>query len=264
MLFVSNPKGVLDLTRLFSGRVVETGADDPRISARLTSPTEVVQSNNDQTKADSSTQGLIQQQVKTIVTTTQALMQSLLDAVFGPVDPDDLAVQLNDGDTAVHTLRIFQFASLGPWLDNIPSQGDLAKQMESKLKHWIVSRVMKSLQYDVLIDRTVLEGDLNVQSEDCVQGRKGFLMSSGACATLVVQGIGPNGKPQNQNPPLIGPNTLPTDTSILAQVDFNIAIANAQACGGGFLDFSGFLEPGNTAALPNCFYDFGVLDITGS
>lgn len=212
----------------------------------------IIQSNEAIDQEVSATEEQLTQQLGNMVTGTQARLQKILDQVFG-ANKDPRVVT---GAEEIASTYAFRNAASGMFLDDVPQRSDLAAQMQKQLQNWIVSSVLTTMGYDVVVDTAGTFDDPANPGGVC-KAENGFTVGPD-CALFRIGGIDFKGN-------VIDDGTKGNNIFALqddAGMDIPGMIANAQACnggnGGGVADFEDFLSMGNTNALPNCMFNFRV------
>ncbi|KIW73276.1 hypothetical protein PV04_01408 [Phialophora macrospora] len=215
----------------------------------LSSPLDIVNTisaNNAIQDLAERTKDQLRRQVEQMVASSQAQMQEALDIMFG-TGPKSVAGQ---SGTDAQDSFAFQLAQNGAFLDTVPSREDLAVVMESNLKNWIVSSTMTGMDWNVLLDPTLLEDDPADPGGVCRKGIKGIPGVLGAvCADFRRGGFG---------------GTKPENPAVLESlIDVEDMIRNAQECNGNSPIWRGIIDGSDTSrtTLPRCMYKFSVLSI---
>jgi hypothetical protein len=232
---------------LFKGldKVYSLAGQDSVLSSPLDVINTISANNAIQDLADR-TKDQLKRQIEQMVTSSQAQMQDALDIVFG-TGPKSVAGQ--SGSDAQESFA-FQLAQNGAFLDAVPSREDLAVVMESNLKNWIVSSTITGMDWNILLDPTLLEDDPADPGGVCRKAIKGIPGALGAaCAEFRRGGFG-GIKPQN-------PSVLES------LIDVEEMLRNAQECNGNSPIWRGIIDGTDTSrtALPRCMYKFSVLSI---
>lgn len=217
--------------------------------AALSGPLDVVNTitaNNEIQDLAERTKDQLSRQVEAIIVSSQNRMQESLDIVFG-TGPNSVS-----GVSGIEAQDNFAFtlAQSGAFLDAVPSREDLAAVMETNLKNWIVSSTMTGMEWNILLDPTVLFDDPADPGGVCRKGVKGIPNVLGSQCALFRRGGFDTPKPENP--------------AILEQlINVEDAIRNAQECSGGSPDWQAVIAGTDNSGtgLPRCLYTTSVLSI---